>query len=628
MNRKKRQSVFTPYRQASIKIQLLSVAVILTILVCVVILIFYSNITHSERNNSYNEISSYIDEINRNIALKCENYNQLLGMIAFEETVQNFVTTDSSNTSLWIDQTKHLDSFLQNIVNLHPDITDVIIMDQHGNTYGLIRNYREDNPRIQENLLSKDNYHYSEVIDLSTFTRKWSGIIISSRIYSLNPHQLLSDIGAAALIIRPESIGLSEAAQRSTFPVQLFVLDSNGKVFSRGNQIVSDDEVEKILVNTTKDTTITIDGEKYIAYIRDVELMDGTLLALVSEQTLIASTRNIQQLTIWILIVSIVFVCLISWYVLKGIINPIHTLSQTMHRIGSIHLEEDALDQLSEHIDLIGCKEAREMAFEYNRMMHTVKHLTQAIIDKDKHILQTEIEKKQAELSFLQSQINPHFMCNAFDSIKGLAAQHNDPEIRNAANDLSVFFRYSLLPGDKVKLKDELDAVDRYVRIQHLRFGNRFSVSYQVSEACNTLAVPRMILQPLVENAIVHGIETLERNCTLIIGTEIIDGVLTMWVQDNGKGIPTDKLTHIKKKMTGRRFTKGSDTQGYHAGIGIINVNNRIQLNYGEAFGLHISSCPGEGTSVTIRMPAESYRDVPVQPDTEGGENNVSHFDC
>lgn len=620
MKQRRQQSIFTAYRQASIKTQLLSVAAILTTLVCIVILIFYSRITHSERNNSYNEISSYIDEINRNIALKCENNNQLLGMIAFEETVQNFVTIDSSNASLWIDQTKHLDSFLQNIVNLHPDITDVIIMDQNGNTYGLIRNYREDNPRIQENLLSKDNYHYSEVIDLSTFTRKWTGIIISSRIYSLNPHHILSDIGAAALIIRPESIGLSEAAQRSTFPVQLFVLDSNGKVFSRGNQIVSDDAVEKLLVNTTKDTTITIDGEKYMAYIRDVELMDGTLLALVSEQTLLSSTRNIQQLTIWLLIASIVLVCLISWYVLNGIINPIHALSLTMHQIGSIHLEEGALDQLSEHIDLNGCKEAREMAFEYNRMMHTVKELTQAIIGKDKHILQTELEKKQAELSFLQSQINPHFMCNAFDSIKGLAAQHNDPEIRNAANDLSVFFRYSLLPGDRVKLKHELDAVDRYLRIQHLRFGNRFSVSYQVSEACNALAVPRMILQPLVENAIVHGIESLERNCTLVIGAEIIDGNLTLWVQDNGKGIPIEKLERIHAELASSKVTNSSGTQGYHAGIGIINVNNRIQLNYGEGFGIHINSCPEEGTIVTLRMPAEKYHDVPVHSDTGGGK--------
>ena len=605
MTAPRKKAVFSNYRQVSIKVQLLSMLSLLAVFICVITLLLYGLIMRTERNNSYKEISSYVDEINRNIALRCENYNQLLRMITFDDFVQDFVTSSPDPMDLWLDHTVRLDDFLQNIVNLHPDILDAVVMTQNGEIYGLLKNYREENSGVRRNLDINDICHYSEVIQLNTLNSPKSGIVISSRIYSISPSNYLKNIGAAALIIRSESVGLSEAAKRSTYPVELFVLDANGKIFSSESQSVRDEDVELLFHDIQEDAPLSIDGVRYMAYCRKIDIMNGTLLALVSEQDLLSSARATQYLIVPLLLCFIIIVFLICWYIQKGITTPIRTLSTIMHQNSEIRQEDGTLDQLAQHIRLDGCLEVREIAYEYNRMMRTIQKLTQTIIHKDKHILQVELEKKQAELIFLQNQTNPHFLCNAFDSIKGLAARHNDQEIRSAANDLSVFFRYSLLPGDTVTLEEELDAVSHYVRIQQLRFGNRFSVSWDIQDNCKSVMLPRMILQPLVENAIIHGIESSECPCSLTVSCVSDDDKLTIQVSDNGSGIHPEKLAHLRSSLNASIAESRKLAETYRIGIGLLNVNNRIRLHYGSSYGLQIDSIPNEGTTVTIQMPTD-----------------------
>ena len=250
------------------------------------------------------------------------------------------------------------------------------------------------------------------------------------------------------------------------------------------------------------------------------------------------------------------------------------------------------------------------MAGECNRMLDTIQNLTQTVIRQDKDILGAELERKQAELSFLQSQINPHFLCNTFDSIKGLAALHGETEIRSMTNDLSLLFRYSTRPGERVPLRDELDAVERYVRIQKVRFGERFTVCYQIAPETRALSVPKMILQPLVENAIIHGVEVLDRDGRLVVESELSGEALILRVRDNGSGMEPETLERMRQKLAGAKLSRDKDIVGYRAGIGVVNVNNRIRLTYGEDYGVTVDSLSGQGTVVTLRMRAEEFGNV------------------
>ena len=603
MNRKADGIPFAGYRQAGIKNQLLTIAGMLTALLCAVILIFYGRMAGSLRENSYKEAAAYVDEVGRSIAVKCDTYNRFLGFIAFSETIQDFVTADPDNTSRWIEQTNQVNNFFHNTRIFHDDIIDIIVMDHQGKTYGLTQNFRETDPRIRESLETRENYHYSEIINFSTGNYPKEGVIVSTRIYSINPHQSLYDIGAVALVIQPEGIGLSEAALGQSTPTQLFVLDKSGRIFSRSGQ-VEDDEAIRVLAQSGQTSCRTrMNGEWYMAYVRDVDVFAGKLVALVSEKEVLAQAGSARDLALMLLAASVLLLSFPVYWTVRGVINPIRSLSAFMGRVAASR----DLSKLNRRIRLDGCREAREMAGECNRMLDTIQNLTQTVIRKDKDILGAELERKQAELSFLQSQINPHFLCNTFDSIKGLAALHGETEIRSMANDLSLLFRYSIRPGERVPLRDELDAVERYVRIQKTRFGERFAVCYDISEETRELSVPKMILQPLVENAIIHGVEVLDRDGRLVVESERVGDSLILRVRDNGGGMDPEKLERMQRKLAGAQLERDKDIVGYRAGIGVVNVNNRIRLTYGEGYGVTIDSCPGKGTVVTLRMRAEEF---------------------
>lgn len=343
-----------------------------------------------------------------------------------------------------------------------------------------------------------------------------------------------------------------------------------------------------------------------MAYVRNVDVFAGKLVALVSEKEVLAQAGSARDLALMLLAASVLLLSFPVYWTVRGVINPIRSLSAFMGRVAASR----DLSKLNRRIRLDGCREAREMAGECNRMLDTIQNLTQTVIRKDKDILGAELERKQAELSFLQSQINPHFLCNTFDSIKGLAALHGETEIRSMANDLSLLFRYSIRPGERVPLRDELDAVERYVRIQKTRFGQRFSVCYQIPEETKDISVPKMILQPLVENAIIHGVEVLDRDGRLVVESELSSGDLLLRVRDNGGGMEPEKLERMRRKLSGAQLSKDKDIVGYRAGIGVVNVNNRIRLTYGEEYGVTIDSSPGQGTVVTLRMRAEEFGNV------------------
>ena len=606
MKRKEDGVLFAGYRRAGIKTQLLTIAGMLTALLCGVILIFYGRMAGSLRENSYKEAAAYVDEVGRSIAVKCDIYNRFLGFIAFSETIQDFVTADPDNTSRWIEQTNQVNNFFHNTRIFHDDIIDIIVMDHQGKTYGLTQNFRETDPRIRESLETRENYHYSEIINFSTGNYPKEGVIVSTRIYSINPHQSLYNIGAVALVIQPEGIGLSEAALGQSTPTQLFVLDKSGRIFSRSGQ-VEDDEAIRVLAQSGQTSCRTrMNGEWYMAYVRNVDVFAGKLVALVSEKEVLAQAGSARDLALMLLAASVLLLSFPVYWTVRGVINPIRSLSAFMGRVAASR----DLSKLNRRIRLDGCREAREMAGECNRMLDTIQNLTQTVIRKDKDILGAELERKQAELSFLQSQINPHFLCNTFDSIKGLAALHGETEIRSMANDLSLLFRYSIRPGERVPLRDELDAVERYVRIQKTRFGQRFSVCYQIPEETKDISVPKMILQPLVENAIIHGVEVLDRDGRLVVESELSSGDLLLRVRDNGGGMEPEKLERMRRKLSGAQLSKDKDIVGYRAGIGVVNVNNRIRLTYGEEYGVTIDSSPGQGTVVTLRMRAEEFGNV------------------
>lgn len=199
----------------------------------------------------------------------------------------------------------------------------------------------------------------------------------------------------------------------------------------------------------------------------------------------------------------------------------------------------------------------------------------------------------RAELELLQAQINPHFLYNTLDSIAILAENHREEDVVDMVTSLSSFFRNSLSKGkDLITLETEKKQVTSYLEIQSVRYSDKLRYEIDIPEELLHIIVPKLILQPLVENALYHGIKNRRGMGTISIAAETDGKDLLLRVKDSGAGMSAEQLEALKAGIYEER----------HTGLGLLNVHKRIRLYCGEPYGLDFESSPGEGTTVTVRL--------------------------
>ena len=210
--------------------------------------------------------------------------------------------------------------------------------------------------------------------------------------------------------------------------------------------------------------------------------------------------------------------------------------------------------------------------------------------------------KKQAEIKALQNQINPHFLYNTLDCIRGMAIEQGADNIEEMTRALSGMFRYSISRKGKTKalMEEELANVNNYLRIQQYRFRNKINITETIDPAAKKCCVPKLLIQPIVENAVFYGLEPKTGDRNLNIEAYCTGKKLIVKVEDNGVGMSFDKLRTINDAMCSG-VSMGDNGRGTQ--LGIVNVNERLRLLYGEEFGLRIFSCPKVGTTIEMVLP-------------------------
>ena len=238
--------------------------------------------------------------------------------------------------------------------------------------------------------------------------------------------------------------------------------------------------------------------------------------------------------------------------------------------------------------------------------------------EHEENLALAEKQRNRSELSMLQYQINPHFLYNTLDTIRSYALISDQEDIALMSEKLSRFFRYAISNRESVvKVEDELRHIDDYLFIQSRRFGDRFETEISVEEPeLRERYMLKMMLQPLVENAITHGLERLKRKGQIHIGIAATDRKLLIRVSDNGVGMSEEKVRELNDSLrTGT--VRQTEKRGRGTGIAVQNVNARIRMTFGEAYGLHYRSHEMQGTTVTAVLPllddfsGQQYREVP-----------------
>ena len=236
-----------------------------------------------------------------------------------------------------------------------------------------------------------------------------------------------------------------------------------------------------------------------------------------------------------------------------------------------------------------------------------IRHLGKSIQNsyKRNEALMNEIvweqnERRKSELDALQSQINPHFLYNTLDSITWMIEGERNDEATFMISQLARLFRISLSKGHTIiSLKDELQHAKSYMNIQKVRYKNSFSVTFDVDEKLYSYCTVKLILQPLLENAINYGVSGMEDSGKIIVTGRMQEDKIILAVCDNGLGMPEEEAVLV--------LTDSNRVHKHGSGVGLVNVNSRIQIVFGKEYGLLVESEPDEGTRVSICIPAVPY---------------------
>lgn len=221
-----------------------------------------------------------------------------------------------------------------------------------------------------------------------------------------------------------------------------------------------------------------------------------------------------------------------------------------------------------------------------------------------------KLSKRQAHYKALQSQINPHFLYNTLESIRSEALIEGLDDVADMVEALAVFFRYTISKKEQlVTIEEELNNCTTYFKIQKYRFGDRLNLSIECSNDERKIIykckIPKLTLQPLLENSIIHGTELKIEPVNLTIKLELVDGLLNIIVSDNGVGMDESRLRSINDKLhnKSKAYQYNELKNDKHQGIALYNVNNRIKLIFGEDYGMHMYSMINIGTDVKIKLP-------------------------
>lgn len=329
--------------------------------------------------------------------------------------------------------------------------------------------------------------------------------------------------------------------------------------------------------------------EKAVEYKQELSLEGLTLYAYIDQALLMRKTGITQATLVVLALISLIAIFIAGTVFSRSLTRPITYLSDQML------LPEEAQDI------------ENTAYFQYGDEIGTLYNSYQQMMDERREYVKNELENKliilDSQMKALESQINAHFLYNTLDSVSSLAVKYKADDIAVMSYALSDMFRYSIkTKSEMVPLKMELKHVQDYVSIQQIRFSHGFALELDIPERLLEKNVLKLILQPLVENALYHGLQSCRISGKIRIHGEIRDENLVLEVQDNGVGMPESQLKKVRELLNEKpAFTELGERHG--GSIGIKNIHTRIRLYYGQPYGLSISSEEGCGTTVTVLVP-------------------------
>ena len=353
---------------------------------------------------------------------------------------------------------------------------------------------------------------------------------------------------------------------------------------------------------------LTMDGKKETIVVDTIGYTGWKLVSVLEDGNNVFSTGGMLYYVFVVISVTLLIALVMNQVISLRLSYPIRKLNEDLENMG---VRRPTIEEISSY----GSTEIVHLGESLLQSLQRIDELTEERI-------QQQEEKRQSEMDALQSQINPHFLYNTLESVVWMIESGKREDAVYMVTQLASFFRISLSSGKNIiPLSQEIQHAKNYMNIQKIRFKNKFTVDFDVEEEVLSCLTVKLILQPILENAIYHGMEGMDEDGEILVSGRIqreADGrrSVLLSVKDNGFGMTEEKAKALLEK-TESDYSSFSSQKKRGSGVGVINVHRRIQLRFGAMYGLRVISAPDEGTDVQVLLPAIPF--------TEENQKNMEH---
>ena len=522
--------------------------------------IFYYTSKYIIMNKEIEYTNENVISTSRYITLYADKLKNIINLLSVDADVRNFLISGNE------DSKKSIEKMIYSILEYNKGIKSITVIGKNGN---IVSSDKNNDMKISENMM-KEKWYVDAInnSDMPVFnpSRKNSTSSMNSALWFLSISRDIKNskgenLGVIVFDIKYEI--LERYLNSISFGKQIdnIIVDKNNNIiYYKDVKCFAD---KKCLAkfsekNKNKDTYL---------YETQIENTNWNLRSLANTNDLVTLKKNFSHIVIIIFLVSLAFSSIITFIVITKILRPLIKLENHMQNFEN-NLREFHLSEKTGY-------EIQNLVEHFNVMVEKIKYL------------------REYEIKALHSQINPHFLYNTLDTIIWMAEFEDNEKVISITKSLANYFRLSLSNGhEKIPLKDEIMHTKEYLFIQKQRYEDKLSYFFNIEdESLLSIKVPKIIIQPIVENSIYHGIKNLSGNGIITIDVYRQNSTVNISVKDNGIGF--EKAKQFKKSKTG--------------GVGFQNVDKRIKFYYGKNYGVFINKdSKTEGAEVIIKIPFKS----------------------
>lgn len=515
------------------------------------------------------------DKILLQVEGKMEDFHDTLNHVAtsmaYAPTTYDYFTMDPVARVM---VSEDLSEIFSNTVLLESDIAGIYLYDTSLNQIAAMGK-AADNPDFVQSL--KKQMEFGDIFYLNQAGVPFYTVYFP--VYDLNNRQYGIQTGMCVMMMRTDNLsGLLEDSQ-ATENTQVFLLDGNNQIIaSRGNNGL--EELDRSMMRST---------DEFYVKVRSVRMDGWKVVSRIPESEMNSSMDDGKKFVTIAYVLAFALLILLVWFCYKRFVGPLHQVDLFIQKI---------VDRPEERMEIGREDEIGTVVQSLNHMLDARQKMNQEIQESQRRMYEAEIAKKQLQVLAYRNQINPHFLYNTFECICYMALYYEVDDIAEITMALSKVFRFAVKGENIVSVEEEVSYIREYAKIIDYRFMGKIDVDIEMEDAVKEKRVIKLMLQPLVENAVFHGLEQKledgEVNVSIHMHGE--DHIMFV-VEDNGCGIEPARLVWMRDNLDSRPTGQ--------KGIGVANIYQRLKLFYGDDVVFQIESRLGEGTRITIIIPDE-----------------------